>query len=196
VAVARTLDLSLAMRGIDEALARHDEPLHREILDALRLHVMLESSGRYDEMFTRHNVSPDAVYRLTFRAQTVEVHGEEEIKRFYRAQVEGRGTVFLWQDDVIAVEDWGFVRAGWSLGLAPGWYLAQSDPDFVPDDPEAVYLARFFAMTSWPYENGWFTGEHFVDRPGTLTYEKLDPSEVITPEEAAAYWDERIPPHP
>jgi len=57
------LDISKLTRAADEALETTDHPLHRQILENYRRHAILETTGRWREIFTPEMTVEHPIYR-------------------------------------------------------------------------------------------------------------------------------------
>ena len=84
-------DIRKLTKGVDEALARTDNPLHRAILLNYRRHQILEVSGRYEEIFVPEMTVEEPEYVIFGgfnKAGEVRLKGWDTIKNHYKGIVE------------------------------------------------------------------------------------------------------------
>jgi hypothetical protein len=59
------LDITMLTRAADETLAVTENPRHRQILENYRRHAILETTGRWQEIFTPEMTVEHPVYRVS-----------------------------------------------------------------------------------------------------------------------------------
>lgn len=169
------------MDAVEELLNKTENPLHRAILENYRRHVHLEGSGQFEKIVAPDMMADHPVYRVTWGTNPVVIEGKQAVVDFYR----GVSEAVLWNsDDQIAVADWGIADEMTFHQLAKGKDLAKLG--FEIDDDEAFYHYSSRQVFLWPYdEYGRLKGEHLYEDKTTIQIEKVDPSEVITPQRVA-----------
>jgi hypothetical protein len=181
---APKLDLMTVPRQIDELLTRTPDPHHRAILRNYRRHVLLELAGRWPEILAPDMTVAHPVYRSIMGPQTLVYDGIDEVAGFYRGLADVGMTVSSPLEERVAVADWGLAVESHYLQILPGHALAaQGFPVPTPDD---VYRFTIRIAMFWPYdENAKLIGERLYADLSSIQFEKADPADVITPEQAA-----------
>ena len=180
----QTFDVRDVVKVPDELLARTDNPRHRAILLNFRRHALLEVAGRWREILTPAMVVDHPVYRINENGRSVHLSGIEQIAKFYQGIADQGLNVFGPIEDQIAVADWGLAIESLFGNYLPGHALAAQGEDI--DDPGAWYQLTHYIASFWPFdEDCRLIGEHIYEDAASRTVHKLDPAQVITPEQAA-----------
>jgi hypothetical protein len=180
-----TLDVLRVPREVDRQLAMVQDPHQRAILQNFRRHILLELTGRWQEILTPELTVPHPVYRIVAGSQTTVYDGIEEVAGFYRGLAEAGMTVFSPIEERIAVADWGLAAESRYAQVYSGRALqARGQP---VDDADTYYLAALWVANIWRYdENAKLIGENvYADPSSTRMLKKLDPADVVTPQRAA-----------
>ncbi len=175
-------DLRQNVKAIDELISKTENPRHRAILQNYRTHALLELSGRYEEIFSPELTCPEPVYRTTEVGGTGVFTGAEEVREMYRRFVESGESVIVVEDEQLAVADWGFASEATHRQFVSGTSLLERGD--VVEDPDSTYLLSRRVVMVWHYLGGKLTGEHVYEDATSRTITKVDPSEVVTPDEA------------
>lgn len=177
------LDLMNVMKAADDLLDVTENPRHRAILQNYRSHALLEIAGRWEEILTPEFMVASPSYRITEKGQTLVMNGMEEVAVFYRQIAEAGLTVFGPMEEELAVWDWGFASESHFAHIMPGHALAAQGEDI--DDPDAHYFLTHYYAMFWPYdEECKLIGERVYEDTGSREITKMDPAEVITPQQA------------
>jgi hypothetical protein len=183
--VSAKLDVLNVPKAADALLGRLENPRHRAIVANFRRHALLEVSGRWREILTPEMTVAHPVYRIVDNGQTLVFDGIEEVRGFYRGMTEAGLNVFGPIEERLAVDDWGLAAEALFAQIMPGHVLVAQGEDV--DDPDAHYLFSHRISMAWPYDDdAKLIGENVYEDPSTRTIEKLDPADVVTPQQAAA----------
>lgn len=165
-------DITRSADGIDKTLAYTVNPRHRFILLSYKRHLLLEMSGRYDEIFVPEMTVEHPVYRFHALGLATQLEGVDQIRALYRSWAETNQTNFYAENTQVAVADnfvatrtiayqqvWGPSVLGEKvLGHLP---KCMSKPllltllnrhGFHPKD-ECYYLYKSLEETIWPYDD-------------------------------------------
>jgi hypothetical protein len=185
VAATAKLDVLSVPREIDRLLTTVHDPHQRAILLNFRRHILLELSGRWQEILTPELTVPHPVYRIVAGQQTTVYDGIAEVAGFYRGLAEAGMTVFSTTEERIAVADWGLATESRYAQVFLGHALLARGESV--DDADAYYLAALWVANIWRYdENAKLIGENVYADPGSMrVLKKLDPADLITPQRAA-----------
>jgi len=167
----------------DALLAVTENPRHRAILLNFRRHALLEVSGRWKEILQPEMVVDDPYYRINENGKSVHLRGIADIGAFYAGLTEAGLNVFGPIRENIAVADWGLAIESFFGNHVPGRVLRDQGEDI--DDPDAFYQLTHYMASFWPYDPDCrLAGEHIYEDTGSRRIEKMDPADVITPEQA------------
>jgi hypothetical protein len=163
--------------AVTELIKITENPHHRAILENYRRHIHLECAGLYEQIVAPDMMVENPVYRINWGEPQV-IRGKDSIVEFYRSV----GDAVLWNsDDKIAVADWGLCDELTFHFLAKGKDLERVGVEV--DDEEAIYHYKTRQAFVWPYdEKARLVGEHLYVDKTSAEVEKVDPSEVVTPE--------------
>ena len=164
-----------------ELVRRTDNPRHRAILNNYRKHAHLEGSAQFERILSPEMTVDHPVYRIIMWGKTSILDGKEQVLAFYQSLKD----VILWNtDESIAVADWGFAAELTLHMLLPGTFLKQEGVDV--DDVAATYHYWSREASVWPYsEDVKLIGEHVYEDKSIQAFEKVDPADLITPQQAA-----------
>jgi hypothetical protein len=164
-------------------LAATVNPQHRAILLNYRRHALLEVAGRWPEILVPELTIPHPVYRIVADGKTMLLDGHDAVAGFYQAMLERRANVFGPIEQKLMVSDWGFAAETIFQAHMTGNQLMANDPSA---DPDKTYCIEWRAASIWHYaSDARLIGEHVYEEPGSRTVIECDPSELITPEQAA-----------
>ena len=167
----------------DALLAVTENPRHRAILLNFRRHALLEVSGRWKEILRPEMVVDDPYYRINENGKSVHLRGLADIGAFYAGLTEAGLNVFGPIRENIAVADWGLAIESFFGNHVPGRVLRDQGEDI--DDPDAFYQLTHYMASFWPYDADCrLSGEHIYEDTGSRRIEKMDPADVIFPEQA------------
>ena len=167
----------------DALLAVTENPRHRAILLNFRRHALLEVSGRWKEILRPEMIVDDPYYRINENGNSVHLRGIADIGAFYAGLTEAGLNVFGPIRENIAVADWGLAIESFFGNHVPGRVLRDQGEDI--DDPDAYYQLTHYMASFWPYDADCrLVGEHIYEDTGSRRIEKMDPANVITPEQA------------
>jgi hypothetical protein len=178
--LTEAFDVTYLPREIEHLLARTTSTFHQAILKNYLRHALLEISGYWDQILVPALTIDDPFYRV---AEAGDMHvfiGHESVNGFYRQVAETRTNVMAARALNMVVGDFGVVTEAVWNHMTPGKVLAGKVPGV---DPTAVYLMSHNIIQSFAYtHDAKLIGERVYDDPGSYSYTKLHPSEVITPE--------------
>jgi hypothetical protein len=163
------LDVTNVPRELDALIDASPNARHRQILEVVRRHYLLELTGRLDELFAPDMMAEDPVYLVNFDGASRTLRGRADIAAFYREQA---GVVLATDSNVHAVSDDGYWSVCWfnffvpgdALGLDGGWYLKRH------------WIPRF-----WPFdERARVNGEQVYEHADRNEVVRIDPADVIS----------------
>lgn len=138
---------------VDALIASLENPLHREMLGAFRLHWWSEVLGDLDAAMSA--MTPQVVFKSTGSVPSggpFEVHTSAEQRAIYEIQVAaGLSPAGGYFDN----ERWAF--ADWGMMLEAQWVFAlygNMISNYGDYDPEQLYLVKVPAATVMPYGGG------------------------------------------
>jgi hypothetical protein len=169
--------------AVEAVLKKTENPHHRAILTNFLQHLTLEISGRYKEILVPKLTVEHPVYRMCSKGETTVLDGMQAVTDFYRAVAESGQCVMGSVEEDLYVSDAGVAGEALYGHIIPGSALSTDD---VPDlDVEAHYLVTWRIAYTFRYDaDARLLGEYIYDDPQSYTYRKLDPSEVVTVEQA------------
>ena len=170
--------------SVDALLQETENPQHRAILLNYRAHGLLEVSSRHRDLMSPDMMVEHPIYRMNDNGQSFVLDGREQVTSFYEG-LEASGAIVLWPvEQIVAVADWGFASEARFRHFVPGAMLAAEGADI--DDPAATYLLSHTYSMVWHYdENALLIGEHVYEDASSRELSKPEPSDVITPADAA-----------
>jgi hypothetical protein len=190
-------DITKTNVAIERLLEVTENPRHRFLLQAYYRHRYLEIAGRYEEIFTPEMTVENPVYHFHTLGVSQTLEGKDAVESLYRQWTETGQCVMCVEEEQVAVAD-NFVASVETPGyqFMPGKVLRALGFDV--DDENAMYVYKVFQEMFWPYDDrGRLIGEDVweVD-PSKAEIIKLDPADVITPQEAAEKLNPLIKPLP
>jgi hypothetical protein len=157
-------------------------PVHRQILENYRLHATLEVAGLWPHIFDTSMTVAEPVYHFFGGPYAATLTGRTEVMGFYEQNALAGSNVMFSEHERLAVADWGIAGDMLLHQLAPGKMLSAMGESV--DDEDATYAISVRAMQLWPYRDGLLVGEDVSIGWDGRTVTKLDPSQVVTPEQA------------
>lgn len=175
-------DITRNTEAVDSLLERTDNPLHRQILENWRRHMLLEISGNWPDIFVPEMTVRDPDYRMYLGGELTNLRGLDEVGSFYDGLTKGGHHVIVITNQNIVVNDGGFAQNVTLTQFFRGSELAEEGHQGLEDDK--WYSAEMFVVEFWPYtDQGLLVGE-YVAQMGPAVIREIDESEVITPEAA------------
>ena len=154
------LDVTNVPRELDELIKTTSNPRHRQILEVVRRHYLLELTGRLDEIFAPDMMTDDPVYLVNFDGASRTLRGRAEITAFYQEQ---SGVVLATDTNTHAVSDDGYWSVCWFNFFVPG------------------HLKRHWITMFWPFdEHARVAGEQIYEHADRTEVVPIDPADVIT----------------
>jgi len=173
-----------------------DNARHLFLLHSYNRHRYLEMAGRYKETFVPEMTVDHPVYHFNVFGMNVTLGGREEAESVYHQWTEtGQCVFYTTGDERLAAGDNMVCSTATICRQTPGEVLAATGADV---DPDATYLVMNVEHMIWPYDDeGRLVGEDVweIDE-STREVLKLDPAEVLTPQQAAELLDPMIKPLP
>lgn len=187
-------DITRNAEAVDALLERTENPLHRQILENWRRHMLLEISGNWPEIFAPDMTVREPDYRLLFDGVRTDLRGLDEVSSFYDGLTKGGRHVIVITNQNIVVNDGGFAQNVTLTQFYRGHELAEEGHQGLDDDK--WYSSEIFVVEFWPYtDQGLLVGE-YVAQMGPAIIREIDKSEVITPEESRAALEPLLRPLP
>lgn len=173
-------------RWIDAFIAQTTDPHHLAILKNYRRHGLFEVSGNWEWILTPEMTVEHPHYRINLGGDTLVLDGRQAVGEFYEGLKQtGLMSTFGPIREQFMVADWGLASHGLWGHQIPGSVAIEQGHEV--DDPDAFYNVTVLQATIWHYtEDAKLIGEHIFEDPGSRKLEKLDPADVMTPEEAMA----------
>jgi hypothetical protein len=188
-------DVTQTNIAVDQMLSTTENPRHRYLLEAYNRHRYLEIAGRHAEIFDPGMTVEHPVYRFSLIDQPpIKLDGRQEVEALYQAWTDTDQCVFYIDNEQLAVSDNMIV----SRSVMSQQQLGASIPGWGVDDPVAMYLVTMNIAMIWPYDdNGRMVGEDVWEYDDTdRSVIKLDPSQVVTADQAGRFLEHLIKPLP
>jgi len=185
------LDITTTNAAIERLLERTENPRHRFLLQTYHRHRYLEIAGRYEEIFVPEMTVDEPVYRFYTGGVPATIRGEDMIKGLYALWTKTAECIFYAEDEQLAVGDNLICSNAIAYQQHPALSLVARGQ--LVDDLQAHYLRRTRQLMVWGYdERGRLLGESVWELDhAAAEIIKLDPADVLTPEDAAV----RLAPH-
>jgi hypothetical protein len=168
--------------GVEKYLEQTEKPLHRAILKNYLRHLLLEVSGYWDQIIVPELTIDEPMYRVGDRDKTLVLNGKEAVESFYRETYESRINVMGARTMNMCVEDYGVTTEAYWAHIVPGTYLHDHNADAAPD---AHYLMNYHIFQIFAYtDDAKLIGERIYVDAASYRYERLDPADAVTPEQA------------
>lgn len=187
-------DITRNTEAVDALLARTENPLHRQILENWRRHMLLEISGNWPHIFDPDMTVREPDYRMYLGGELTELRGLDNVGGFYESITTGGRHVMVITNQNIVVNDLGFAQHVNLTQFFRGDELAEEGHEGYDDNK--WYAAEMFVVEFWPYtDQGLLVGE-YVAQMGPATIYEIDESDVVTPEQARAELEPLLRPLP
>ena len=188
-------DITQTNIAVQRLIETTENPRHLYLLHAYDRHRNLEMAGRYEEIFAPEMTVDEPVYHFNLLGKCLTLDGAEAVKGVYREWTETAQCVFYSEDEKLAVSDDMIVSTSTLYQQTLGSVLAA---DGAPVDPDAMYLVKSAEHMIWPYDDkGRLLGEDVWEFDETVReIIPLDPTEVLTVEQARKLLDPLIKPLP
>jgi hypothetical protein len=171
--------------GPDALLAKTVDARHRAIIKNYRRHVLLEISGRWEDVINAEMMVAEPSYRIDFGGENAVVNGYEEIAAMYKAAIASGATTFAPLEERIAVADWGIAIESYLAAHQRGRDLQAMGVEVA--NPDGFYQLEHWVAAFWPYsEDGRLIGEHVFEDVGSRVVHEISEADFITPSRAAA----------
>jgi hypothetical protein len=172
--------------AIDALLDKTTNGTHRAMLENFKAHMNTEISCDMEGIMATMSTHP--VYHSyggnTASDSATHVNGLEENRAFYQKIFDEKTSVLELDIERLSVDDWGIAGDGVIHIINPGKVLVSRGLDL--DDQDAHYLVSTRLAWFLPYKDGLMCGEDTYTDVATATVTKLEPGDVVTPEEALA----------
>jgi hypothetical protein len=177
-------DVTKFPREVEEFLDHTGNPFHRAILKNYFRHLLLEISGYWDQILVPWLTIDEPAYRIGHLGRTIAATGHAEVEAFYRQTFESGKNVMGALTMNMCVEDFGIVtEARWAEVLTGE--LARDEHGIADADLGSHYLLTHNILQIFGYTRGaLLIGERVYDDPGSYEYRKMDPADVVTPDQA------------
>jgi len=189
-------DITQTNAAVEQLIETTENPRHLFLLQAYNRHRYLEMAGRYKEIFEPEMTVEHPVYHFNVFGMNVTLDGREEVEAIYREWTQtGQCIFYSGGDERLAVGDNMICSTGTICQQTPGEVLAATGADL---DADATYVVMNVEHMIWPYDDrGRLVGEDVweIDESRREVV-KLDPAEVLTPEESARLLEPFIKPLP
>jgi hypothetical protein len=180
------LDLTNVPRELDELIGSSPSARHRHMLENVRRHYLLESTGRVEEILAPDMTVEHPVYYVDLDGSSRTLRGRAEVRSFYK---EVEGVVFACEETAHAITDAAYWFESWFNFYLPGAAVGR--------DEDAWYLRRQWITMRWPYDSrARLIGERIYEHADIGELVQIDASQVITPAEARRILDPLIRPLP
>jgi hypothetical protein len=189
-------DITQTNIAVERLIETTENPRHLYLLHAYNRHRYLEMAGRFEEIFTPDMTVEKPVYHFHLFGSTTTVEGAEAVKELYREWTRTAQCVFYGDgDEKLAVSDNMIVSSATLYQQTPGTIVAAMG---APVDPDATYLMKAVEHMIWPYDdNGRLIGEDVWEYDESFReIIPLDPTDVLTVEQAGKLLDPLIKPLP
>lgn len=185
-------ETNIAVRRLIETT---ENPRHRYLLQAYDRHRNLEMAGRYKEIFAPEMTVDEPVYHFNMLGKCLTLDGAEAVQSIYREWTETAQCVFYSEGEKLAVSDDMIVSTSVLYQQTLGSVLAAEGASV---DPDAMYLVKSAEHMIWPYDDsGRLIGEDVWEFDDTVReFIPLDPTEVVSVEQARKLLDPLIKPLP
>ena len=178
-------DITQTNIAVERLIETTTNPRHLYLLHAYNRHRYLEIAGRFEEIFAPDMTVEKPVYHFNLLEMSITLDGVEAVKEVYREWAATNQCIFYGNgDEKLAVSDHMIVSTSTIYQQTPGTVLAAAG---APVDPDATYLTKTAEHMIWPYDDqGRLIGEDVWEYdPSVREIIPLDPSEVLTVEQAA-----------
>jgi hypothetical protein len=178
------IDQTLTYKDIEEKLAGASNPRHRLMLERLLQHARGEVEEDLEAVLA--TLAPNPVYKSSIETPGMNPTGMEEVVRFYKEQIFGKGRHCLESTKPrILVSDEAIVTEGQVRSVH--WGRDLIDTGTQVDDPDGFYLLTYRMLIVWPYDEACrITGEESWSRRTGADYMRKI-SEADLPESFKAY---------
>ena len=185
-------ETNIAVRRLIETT---ENPRHLYLLQTYDRHRNLEMAGRYEEIFAPEMTVDEPVYHFNLLGKCFTLDGADAVKGVYHEWTDTAQCVFYAEDEKLAVSDDMIVSTSMLYQQTLGSALAAEG---APVDPDAMYLMKSAEHMIWPYDDtGRLIGEDVWEYDETVReIIPLDPTEVLTVEQARKLLDPLIKPLP
>ncbi len=189
-------DVKEVNAAVERLIETTENPRHLYLLHAYNRHRYLEIAGRYEEIFEPEMTVEHPVYHFNVFGMNVTLDGREEVESVYREWTRtGQCIFYTGGDERLAVGDNLICSTATICQQTRGEVLAANGADV---DADATYVVMNVEHMIWPYDDrGRLVGEDVweVDESKREVV-KLDPAEVLTPQESGRLLDPFIKPLP
>lgn len=178
------IDQTLTYKDIAEKLAGTTNPRHKLMLERLYQHARGEVEEDLEAVLG--TLGPNPVYKSSIEAPGMNPTGMEDVIRFYKEQIFGKGRHCLESTKPrILVSDEAIVTEGTVRSVHWGQDLI--DTGTPVDDADGFYLLTYTMLIIWPYdEECHITGEEsWSRRTGANYMQKI--TEADLPESFVRY---------
>jgi len=137
--------------AVQKAYEQETNPLHKELLKQVYLHMKTEVSGQLDPLMDTLTAEP--VYHTYGMGPAFGPRGRDEVRAFYTDLIARGGNLFEFDVQRIVVGDTGVVTEGKLRNAYPGEAVMAAGITEVngePVDPKAKYAAEVPLITVWP----------------------------------------------
>jgi hypothetical protein len=175
-------DVTKFPREVEQYLERTTNPFHRAILKNYFRHLLLEISGHWDQILVPELTIDEPAYRIGDQGEMIVLTGHDAVLGFYREVAETRKNVMGALTMNMCVEDFGIVtEARWAEVITGENVIERG----IEADPAATYLLthNIYQLFAYTHEAK-LIGERVYDDPASYEYVKLEPADVVTPEDA------------
>jgi hypothetical protein len=175
------LDIAKTVQAQDRLLEVLENPLHRQIIENQRRHVLLEILLRWEEILSPEMTVEEPVYILNVVGDGGYLRGRKAVGDFYHSwSLTGQNVVVVENEEML-VGDRGLAKEGFMNQYFRGDSLQKLGFDI--DDQDGWYIRKSRMLSFWPYdERARMIGEHSTSI-GSPELIKIPADEVIFQDE-------------
>lgn len=184
---AEKVDVYNVPRESDRLLASSwlTDPRLRAMVENVRVHGMLEVSGRWEDILSPKLTVPHPKYIVSEGDSTEVFDGMDAVRHFYGDMTEAGLHVLVPYIEQMAVADWGVTFESLLSHTIPG-HLMHIFGESVPDE-SLTYVMSMRVSNFWHYtEDVKLIGEHVYIDKASRKILPVAPGEELTPEKARA----------
>jgi hypothetical protein len=155
-------DITQMFNAVESLLGRTANPLHRQILENYRRHVILETCGQGERIFDPDMTVEKPVYYIYMDGYPGLKMEGDEVREFYKTLPTSGDLPVIIEDEQIMVSDWGFTSKAYLNMYQRGHRLIEKGMTVNGEqpDPDGYYIVRNAMVGMWLYdEQGRLIGE-------------------------------------
>jgi hypothetical protein len=178
-------DMTKALAAVEERIPTLASPYHRAILETYRRHVLLELSGRMEEIMAPEIMVEHPIYHIRRGDGYETLDGREAVLGMYNSLGDVGANVAFMENLGVAVADGMLFTESLTNYYLPGYHAKSLG--YEVDDVDAIYLEKRWGIIRWGFDEQARVSSEDIYRVKPHEFHKCTEEDSWRPEEVREF---------